>query len=73
MTKHTDAEIEAAAKLLENLLDELDPASVVVVRRTVWRDRPRHRGGYPSGSNPVDELRPPPASITRPTTDADDQ
>lgn len=27
------------------------------------------RGGYPSGSKPVAEIKPPPASITKPKTD----
>lgn len=71
--RHTDAEIEDAAKLLEKLLDELDPADVVVTWMPPREARPEHRGGHQAGNKPVSELRPPPASITQPATDADDQ
>jgi hypothetical protein len=71
--RHTDAEIEAAANRLEKLLDELGVAAVVVTQIPPRRIRPEHRGGYPSGSKPVSELRPPPTSITRPVPDPGDQ
>jgi hypothetical protein len=72
MTKPTDAEVEAAANRLEQLLDEFDPATAVVVRIPPRRSRPAHRGGYPAGSKPAAELRPPPAAITRPAPAPDD-
>lgn len=37
--------------------------------RTTRTEKIEKRGGYPSGSKPVAQIKPPPASITKPKTD----
>lgn len=37
--------------------------------RTRRPEKIEKRGGYPSGTKPVSEIKPPPASITKPKTE----
>jgi hypothetical protein len=37
--------------------------------RMIRPEKIEKRGGYPSGSKPVAEIKPPPASITKPKTE----